>query len=135
MYSEEFINLSKHRLETALEDLKTAELLLKEQLYKGAANRAYYCVFHCMRAVLALDGIDFKKHTGVITHFRQEYIKTGVFDNELSTIIRDQSLIRNNSDYNDFYVINKDDICEQVKTARVFYEIVLDYLLKTYLKN
>lgn len=72
MYKEENINLSKHRLETALEDLRTAELLISQEMFKGAANRSYYCVFHSIRAVLALDGVDFKKHSGVIAFFRQK---------------------------------------------------------------
>jgi uncharacterized protein (UPF0332 family) len=32
-----------------------------------------------MRAVQALDGFDSKKHSGVISAFRKDYIKTGIF--------------------------------------------------------
>lgn len=47
-----------------------------ERDYKGAANRSYYAIFHTMRSVLALDQIDFSKHSGVSAYFRKEYIKT-----------------------------------------------------------
>jgi len=40
---------------------------------KTANNRAYYCVFHAMRAVIALDEQDFKKLSGVISYFREHY--------------------------------------------------------------
>lgn len=40
-----------------------------------------------MRSILALDSVDFSKHAGIISYFRRQYIKTGVFDVELSDII------------------------------------------------
>lgn len=42
--------------------------------YKNALNRAYYSIFHAMRAVNALDGFDISKHSGVIAHFNQNYV-------------------------------------------------------------
>jgi len=89
------IDLSKYRIEAAYEDYHAAVDLLKMGHYKVANNRAYYAIFHAMRAVLALDGADFKKHSGVIAYFRQNYIKSGIFDSSLSEIINDASFIRN----------------------------------------
>lgn len=40
-----------------------------------------------MRSRMALDSVDFSKHAGIISYFRRQYIKTGVFDVELSDII------------------------------------------------
>ena len=37
--------------------------------YRSANNRAYYSIFHAIRSVLALDGFDSKKHSGVISEF------------------------------------------------------------------
>ena len=73
------INLSKVRLEHAKDSLLDAQEALKSERYKNAANRSYYAIFHAMRAVLALDGIDRKKHSGVISDFRKLYIKTNIF--------------------------------------------------------
>lgn len=56
--------------------------------YKNALNRAYYSIFHGMRAVNALDGFDSSKHSGVIAHFNQNYVKEGIFPKETSEIIR-----------------------------------------------
>jgi uncharacterized protein (UPF0332 family) len=53
--------LSGYRLEQAERCLKSAKTLLLDLDYKGAANRAYYCVFHAIRSILALESIDFKK--------------------------------------------------------------------------
>ncbi len=50
-----------------------------------------------MRAVLALDGLDFKRHSGVVSEFRKSYIKTGVFASDLSYIIDSLKDVRQSS--------------------------------------
>ena len=76
--------------------------------------------FHAMRAVLAFDKIDMKHHSGVIAEFRRLYIKTGIFDNELSKIISILSDSRNDSDYDDFFVVSGEEVDEQIKFAERF---------------
>ena len=112
--------LSKVRLEHADECISAAKSLLESENYKSAANRAYYTVFHAMRAVLAFDKIDMKHHSGIIAEFRRLYIKTGIFDAELSKIISVLSDSRNDSDYDDFYIVSKEEVAEQIKNAEYF---------------
>lgn len=95
---------------------------------KGAANRSYYGIFHAIRAVLALEGKDFAKHSGVISFFRQNYIKTGILDVSLSDIITDAFQVRTECDYNDYYIISKAEVEEQVQNAERFIKTISDYL-------
>ena len=95
--------LSAHRYGRAKEELQTAELLLKNANYRSSINRSYYSIFHAIRAVNALDGFDSSKHSGVIAHFNQEYVKTGEFERRASKIIRNASELREQADYEDFY--------------------------------
>ena len=122
------IILAKYRLEKAHETYLTACENFNNSKYSDANNRAYYSIFHSIRAVLALDEVDFKRHSGVISYFREHYIKTDIFDNNLSDIIGKASIIRNKSDYEDFYVSSKDEANEQVNNSLVFYEAVLKYI-------
>jgi uncharacterized protein (UPF0332 family) len=122
------VDLSKYRLEQAEQCIKSAQLLADANDYKGAANRSYYCIFHCMRAVLAMEHIDFAKHSGVSAYFRKAYIKTGIFDDEYSDIIREAFDYRSDSDYDDFYVISKEEVAEQIANAKKFYDGVNKYL-------
>ena len=122
-------DLSNYRLEQAKQCLTTAKLLIENNDYKGAANRSYYAVFHCMRSVLALEQVDFKRHSGVISHFRNKYIRTGIFDSKLSDIIAEAFDIRNDSDYDDFFVVSKEDVEKQTENAELFYDTVKKYLL------
>ena len=121
-------DLSKVRLEHAEECLQEAEDLLSTQKYKGAANRAYYAVFHAMRSVLALDAIDRRHHSGVISEFMRLYIKTGIFDKTFSKIINGQFEYRTSSDYDDFFIISQEEAARQIVQAQRFLATVKDYL-------
>ncbi|MCM1122757.1 MAG: HEPN domain-containing protein, partial [Eubacterium sp.] len=43
-----------------------AKLLFDNENYRIANNRAYYSIFHALRAVLVFDNFDSSKHSGVI---------------------------------------------------------------------
>ena len=132
MLDEKLIFLSEHRLEVAKERLNSAQALISISDYKAAANRSYYAAFSAMRAVLALDGLDFRKHSGVIAEFRKSYIKTGIFDTELSRIIDSLKDVRQSSDYDDFYLISKEEVSEQVGSAELFVSKIEEYLITRY---
>lgn len=128
MQADEMKALSIHRMEQAEQCLESAKLLLEADDIKGAANRSYYGIFHAIRAVLALEGKDFAKHSGVISFFRQNYIKTGILDVSLSDIITDAFQVRTECDYNDYYIISKAEVEEQVQNAERFIKTISDYL-------
>lgn len=128
MLASDMKSLSDVRYEHALEDLKAAELLLEKEQYKSAVNRSYYSIFHAIRAVLAYDDIDSKKHSGIISSFQRLYIKTGIFNKEFSKIITDSFEIRSDSDYDDFYVISKEDVINQVSNAKKFLLAIKSFL-------
>ena len=73
MDKETTINFSEYRLQKAKDTLNTSEFILKElQDYTGANNRAYYAIFYAIKAVLALENKDFKRHKDVIAYFNKE---------------------------------------------------------------
>ena len=128
MELEQLRALSNIRLEHADECISAAKSLLESENYKSAANRAYYTAFHAMRAVLAFDKIDMKHHSGIIAEFRRLYIKSGIFDAELSKIISVLSDSRNDSDYDDFFIVSKVEVIEQIKDAELFLEKIKEYV-------
>ncbi|MBQ2593495.1 MAG: HEPN domain-containing protein [Candidatus Riflebacteria bacterium] len=121
-------SLAKIRLEHSEECLKAAETLLNNSDYKGAANRSYYAIFHALRAVLVFDNFDSKKHSGIISTFNKLYIKTGKFDKEISRIISSAFDVRTDSDYNDFFIISKDSVINQINEARKVVETIKAFL-------
>jgi uncharacterized protein (UPF0332 family) len=86
-----------------------------------------------MRAVLATDKVDFAKHSGVSSYFRREYIKAGIIEVEYSDIVREAFDYRSDSDYDDFYIISKEEVTEQIENAWKFYNRISKYLEEKYL--
>lgn len=110
--------LSKHRIEQAKEDLIASEMLNNAKLYKSANNRAYYSIFHSIKSVLALEPIDFKRHKDVIAYFNKNYIHTEIFPKNIGRRIVEASKIREDSDYDDEFIVNAEKTQEQINTAK-----------------
>jgi len=132
LLSEEKISLSKTRLEIAKERIAFADEIMKLGDFKTVANRSYYAVFSAMRAVLALDGFDSKKHSGIIAEFRKKYLKTSLLPKELSPIIDGLVEARQGSDYDDFYIISKEEVEEQLENSILFIKVIEEFLKKQY---
>ena len=128
MLDQEKIDLSRYRLQRAEEMVASAKREYKAGDYLTANNRAYYAVFHSMRAVLALDGVDFKKHSAVIAYFVKNYLKSERISREYSDLIFNASLIRNHSDYDDFYICSIHDTENLISGAEAFLTTVTYYL-------
>lgn len=121
-------DMSNYRYEQALQCLQSSKALIDLDDYRGAANRSYYCVFHAMRSVMALANVDFGNHGQLIGYFRREYIKTEIFSKEMSRIIDTLFKVRNKCDYDDFYIISKEDVINQLNSANYFLSEVKNYL-------
>ncbi|MFR4000442.1 MAG: HEPN domain-containing protein [Christensenellales bacterium] len=123
-------DLSQYRLSQAKDMVRAAGVLHAAGEYKSGNNRAYYAMFHAARALLALERVDYKKHSAVISHFQREYVHTGRFSREYSDMLMNASAIRNSSDYDDFYLASRDETAEQIENARRFVDAVEAYILK-----
>jgi uncharacterized protein (UPF0332 family) len=66
----------QYRIKAAKERLDSANLLLHHGNYKDSIGRSYYAMFTSVRALLAIDEVDFSKHAGVISYFQKEFTKT-----------------------------------------------------------
>ena len=127
-----WISLSRYRLDAGKDMLRDAKILLKLGSYASANNRAYYCFFQSMRAVLALDGEDYKRHSGVISRFNEKYVKTEIFSKDYGRIIAKSFVVRNSSDYEDFYICSIPETEKLVSVAEQFFKDVQDYLEDRY---
>jgi len=122
--------LSKYRYESSIEDLSDAKLMYDNGRYKNALNRAYYAIFHSIRAVNTLNGFDSSKHSGVIAYFNQTYVKEGVFSRDLSKIIKQAYDNREKADYLDFYIASCEEAEKQIDRAEKFVNVIGEYLLE-----
>lgn len=130
MDNKEIEVLAKYRLEQAKENLEEAEVLFHINKFKGANNRAYYSIFHAIKAILALEQTDFKKHSSVIAYFNKEYISKNVFERELGKKVSEARFFREKSDYVDFYMVTKEECYEQIETAKTMIQRAEEFIEK-----
>lgn len=125
---EKIKELSKYRFNKAMNSLSVSEKLYADGEYGYSQNRAYYALFDAIRSITAIDGFDSSKHSGVIAHFNQCYVKTGIFHQNTSNIIRLASMLREKSDYEDFYEPDEEDTKGIIESVRMFLNDVSNYL-------
>ena len=117
-----------YRLARAKEEYETAELLYKENKLLAANNRAYYSIFYAIRAVLAIEKIDYKRHKDVLAYFNQNYVKTEIFPRQMGRRIIMASKVREDSDYDEKYEPSSEATSLQIETAKELIEMVEKYL-------
>ena len=110
-------DLSQYRLNTAEETLVVAQECLGNNHYKDAINRSYYAAFYAARAVLAIEGVDFKRHKDVVAHFNKEYVATGKVSRDLGRLLARLQQKREQSDYDDFFIASREEAEKQLKNA------------------
>lgn len=122
--------LSNYRIQGAEDSLKAAEFCLKNGLYRDSINRSYYAAFYCVKAVLALDTVDFRRHKDVMAYFNKEYVATGIFERETGRRLGKIQRIREMSDYDDFFLASREQAEEQYQTAQLVLKMVKNYVLR-----
>lgn len=121
-------DLSKYRFALARETLENARLCLNNQFYRDCINRSYYASFYAVKAVLALEGIDFKRHKDVVGYFNKTYVATSIFPREVGKRLGRLQMVREESDYSDFFIASKEDAEKQCAAAEFIINSVEDYL-------
>ena len=121
-------DLSRYRFERAEEEVDTAKQLLALGKLNKSANSSYYAIFHALRAVVALDGFDSKKHKGIISYFNRNYVKNRTFPADTSAIIETAFAVRGNADYEDYYEVSLEAAQDQINNAEYIISIIQPYL-------
>lgn len=92
--------LASHRLQQADESLEEARFLHKGQKSaRSIINRAYYSMFYSILALLIYEPFSSSKHSGVISYFNRNYIKTGIFSERLGRGLNKAFDLRQRCDY------------------------------------
>ncbi|MDO4262161.1 MAG: HEPN domain-containing protein [Eubacteriales bacterium] len=122
------VDLSVYRINNASETLDTAKLCMDNKRYKDAINRCYYAAFYAVKAVLALEETDFKRHKDAVAYFNQNYVATDIFDREIGKRLGRLKRKRETSDYDDFYVASCEEAKEQYEAAELIVKSVQSFL-------
>ena len=121
-------DLCIYRIRNAVETLGVAALCLESQHYKDSINRSYYAAFYAIKAVLALEEIDFKRHKDAVAYFNKTYVATEIFPREMGKKLGRLKQERESSDYDDFYVASLTDATDQYNSSKFIIDEIEKYL-------
>ena len=113
-------DLLRYRMEQAHETLREAGILWEQAALRGAVNRAYYAMFYALLGLLATRQLGASKHSGAITLFDREFVKTGLFPRELSRALHLAFDRRQRYDYGEMIPITDEIAKETLRDARTF---------------
>ena len=121
-------DLCMYRMKSALESLEVTMVCIEGKHYKDAINRSYYASFYAIKAVLALEGTDFKRHKDVVAYFNKNFVATEIFEKKIGRFLANLQQTRETSDYDDFFIASKEDAETQYSNAKNIIEAVEKYL-------
>lgn len=128
MSKDQLAALLRYRMQQANETLHEAEILFNQSAYRGTVNRAYYAMFYSVLALLATKKLGTSKHSGVISLFDREFVKTGLFPRDLSRSLRLAFDRRQTHDYGELIEIGEQIAQESLNDAKAFVSTVESYL-------
>lgn len=136
MDNETIESFARYRLNKAKETLETARMIFNDgKDFTSANNRAYYAIFYAIRAVLAIEEIDFKRHKDVLAYFNKEYVNKEKFPKKIGRKISQAQRVREDSDYDDDYEPSLEKTEQQINTAQELIDLVEKYIGDYYNKN
>lgn len=115
-------------LELADEELRATEQLLENGFPRIAAARAYFAVFHAVRARLYAEGLEPRTHGGVLHLWSTLFVRTGRYDTSTSRLLAKLQKFRQEADYAQSFVVADADAREDLEAARGLIERIREDL-------
>lgn len=87
-------------------------------------------MFTAARAALALVELDSSKHSGIISLFNREFVKTGRVERTLGRILLDARDLREDADYEEFFAPDERQVVKTLGEAERFVTLIEDLILR-----
>lgn len=115
-------------LEKAEEDIRAAEVLMKENFNRIAVSRLYYAMFYVTEALLLSKKLSFSSHKAVISSFGKEFVKTDKFGAKFHRALIDAFEDRQRGDYETEVDISEEQTVRYINLAKEFLKESKKYL-------
>ena len=120
----------KQLIALAEQALATAQVTFEAGDFRATVNRTYYAIFYAASAMLLTVGVERRKHSGVISAFRNHFVKSGLIEAEYSNIYGETLVVRENADYAIELPIDLDTAELALQQARSFVWRMHQYLVE-----
>jgi len=122
-------DLALHRLQQAEESLDEAKYLFNgHKSPRSVINRAYYAMFYSILALLIFEPYSSSKHSGVLSYFNRQFIKSGQFSEDLGRAVNKAFDLRQRGDYREGIVLTHEQVAPFLDWTRKFVDSVKKYL-------
>lgn len=127
-YSKE--DIVEHRMNKARESLIEAKAVAEIGFISSSVNRLYYSCFYAVTALLLKENITAKTHAGVRQMLALHFVETEKVSKKLGKFYSDLFENRQDSDYEDFFIIEKELLADLIIGAGDFIAAI-EYLVNT----
>lgn len=107
-------------LDRADESVRAAQTLLASGHADFAASRAYYAAFYAATAMLLSEGVEFRRHSGVIAAIHKRFVRSGRLDQTLGRDLNWLFELRSVGDYGETRHVPIDDAQAAIEAADRF---------------
>ncbi len=114
-------------LQRAEDCLSDAEANLQQDRLVVTVNRAYYCMFDCVRGLLADLSLQPKTHQGVYVKFNELFVKNGAFSTNQRDNFRAVFELRQSGDYDLDFEPTTENAIFAVQSAGDFLNATKEY--------
>ena len=119
----------------ALQSLRAAELLTREECYADAISRAYYAILHAAKAALYVNDVVAESHAAVRRMFGLHLIRSKEIEPEWSAYLVESLDDRLAADYDTEVSFSRKDARQECRRTREFLRRIQRYLLENGLTN
>lgn len=117
-------DLVKYRIERAKETIIEAESMAGISHWNACTNRLYYSCFYAVLALLVKNKMSSSKHTGIRSLFNLHFIKTKLIPTELGKLYNNLFIFRQQSDYEDFFLMEKEQVIPWIKQTKELIRVI-----------
>ncbi len=129
---QDILDLCRYRLKQADDAVLEARLLQNAGHLRGAINRAYYAMFYALQVLIVKNRVKVSKHSGVISYFDREFIKSGKIHRDFSKWLHRIFDLRQDADYGDMFEPTEVQTEQAVIHASKFVLEIQDYFQNQY---
>lgn len=108
--------------------LKAAELLYENEFYDVCVSRCYYSMFYLIQELFQRKNINYSTHSGLISQFGLQFVKSNLLDKEFSAILRRGFERRMLGDYGQIASVSREVAERAIEEAKRFNKKISEFL-------
>jgi len=109
-------------LDRASDKFMAADILANHECFDDAISRTFYGLLYCARALLPTKSLSLQDPDEVISAFRNEFVKKGIVDSELGTLLKETKPLAGKADFSPSFKISRTNLnrISSLSTIRQF---------------